>query len=209
MKFLILRKKRIFQKKKIEKIILNDIEIEIVYIFRVNKKIRWHIREFDCVLSVDFKEFFQKIDLLKAFAWEGYEKILSRHGGINKDVLEVRVDILNEENIKILTDFALKKRRVIVHSQINPEEFDFLCAEAGVCPEFAKSDYKESVVVHFGEEFFIEHLPTGMIYYDILPALPVEFNAYFLPEANMIFSEYIRQNPKERSNVKIRELMSK
>ncbi len=186
-----------------------DVEIEIVYVFKVDKKIRRQIEKFDGVFSLDFKEFFKEIDLLKQFATEGLEKIALRHGGVNREVLEVQVDVLNEENAKILTSLALNARYVILHSELNPVNFDFLCETAGVCPEFVSGDFKENLVVYLGEDFFIKHLPTGRVYYDVLPLLPEKLNEYFLPEGNMIFSEYIKAEPKIRSNVKIRELMSK
>ena len=209
MKFLILRKRRIFKKQENEKILWEDVEIEIVYIFKVSKKIRRQTEMFDGVFSLDFKEFFKETDLLKLFAKEGFEKIALRHGGANREVLEVQVDVLNEDNAKILTSLALNARYVIVHSTLNPENFDFLCETAGVCPEVTSGEFKENLVVYFGEEFFIKHLPTERVYYNVLLYLPEEFDEYFLPEGNMIFSEYIKAKPNRRSNVKIRELMSK
>ena len=209
MRVLVLRKKRIFKRQESEMIVINDMEIEIVYVFRVGKKIRNRAGQFDVVLSLDFKEFFKEINLLKYLAVQGMDKIASRHGGVDRDVLEVQVDVLNEENIKNLIAFALNVRRVIVHSDIDPENFDFLCSEAGVSPEFAEGDFKENLVIVFGEELLIKHMPTKITYYDVLPVLPKESDAYFLPEMNMIFSEYIKENPQMRENVKIRELMSK
>lgn len=208
MKFLILRKRKFFKKEKDQKILLDDIQIEIAYIIRINKKIRKRTECFDGVFSLDFKEFYKESDMLKLFAAKGFEKILSRHGGTNKEVLEAQVECLSEENKNILITLALNVRYVIIHSELAPESFDFLCAEAGVCPEFAKGDYKESVVVHLGDRFFIKHLPTGMEYYDVLTELSGK-GVYFLPEMNMIFGEYFRKNPDKMKNVKIRELMSK
>lgn len=209
MKFLILRKRRFFERYKSEKVISDDIEIEIVYIFRVGKKIRSRAEQFDRVLSLDFKEFFVKSNLLFLLADSACDKIASRHGGVDRDILEVQVDFLNKEIIEKLISFALNVRRVLIHSDIKPENFDFLCSEAGVCPEFVQGDCKQNVVVVFGEEFLIKHLPTGKTYYDILPVIPRESDAYFMPEMNIIFSEYLRQNPEKTKHVKISDLMSK
>lgn len=209
MKFLVLRKKHFWEKTKEEKIGLSDIEIEILYITRINKKIRRRTGAFDSVLSCDFKEFFKEADIMRLFAQKSFDKIVSRHGGVNRDILEVQADILNEENAKILTSLALDARYVIVHSDLSAEHFDFLCEEAGVCPELSCEDFSQNLVVYLGEDFLIKHLPTGKTYYDVVATLPEEFNAYFLPEGNMIFSEYIKANPSEVQNVKIRELMSK
>ena len=203
MKFLILRKRRFFERHKSEKVISDDIEIEIAYIFRVGKKIRSRAEQFDSVLSLDFKEFFVKSNLLFLLAERVYDKIASRHGGVDRDILEVQVDFLNNEIIEKLTSFALNVRRVLIHSDIAPENFDFLCSDAGVCPEFVKGGYRQNMVAVFGEDFLIKHIPSGKIYYDILP------KAYFLPEVNMIFSEYLRQNPEKTQYVKISDLMSK
>ena len=114
--------------------ISDDIEIEIAYIFRVGKKIRSRAEQFDSVLSLDFKEFFVKSSLLFLLADTAYDKIASRHGGVDRDILEVQVDFLNNEIIEKLTSFALNVRRVLIHSDIAPENFDFLCSDAGVCP---------------------------------------------------------------------------
>ena len=188
---------------------MKDIEAEIIYIFKVNKKIRAEFERFDCVFSLDFKEFFKETDLMKYFPVESYKKIASRHGGVNRDILEAEVNVLDEENARILVSLALNFRYMIIHSEIPAGNFDFLCGEAGVCPEFSKGDFKENLVVYLGEEFIIKHLPSGKTYYDILPVLPDGLSEYFLHEANMIFAEYIKANRKEIQNVKIRELMSK
>lgn len=209
MKFLILRKRRLWEKKKRENIVLNDIEIEIVYVFKIGKKIRAEFIGFDCVFSLDFKEFFKELDLMKYFPVQSYDKIACRHGGVNREVLEVQADRLDKENAEIMTTLALNSRYVILHTDIDENEFDFLCESAGVCPEFSDGDFEEKLVVYLGEKFLIKHLPTGKTYYDILPVLPDELNEYFLPEGNMIFSEYIKVKRNRVQNVKIRELMSK
>lgn len=209
MRFLVLRKKRFWEKKKDKKIFLDDMEMEIAYASRVGKRVRRLAQRFDRVLSLDFKEFFVKSNLLFLLADSACDKIASRHGGVDRDILEVQVDFLNKEIIEKLISFALNVRRVLIHSDIKPENFDFLCSEAGVCPEFVQGDCKQNVVVVFGEEFLIKHLPTGKTYYDILPVIPRESDAYFMPEMNIIFSEYLRQNPEKTKHVKISDLMSK
>ena len=141
--------------------------------------------------------------LLFLLADRAYDKIASRHGGVDRDVLEIQVEALNEEIIQKLTSLALNVRRMIIHSNIEPESFDFLCSDAGVCPEFANGVFRQNLVCYFGENFLIKHIPSGKIYYDILP------KAYYMPEINIIFSEYLRQNPEKRANVKISDLMSK
>ena len=140
------------------------------------------------------------------FAAESFEKIALRHGGVDTDVLEAQVDILNEKNAEILVKLALKARYVIIHGNIAGDKFDFLCDEAGVSPEFAGNDFRHNLVVYLGEEFLIKHVPTGKIYYDVFLW---DRKKYFVPEMNMIFSEFLRLNPCEMNNVKIRDLMSK
>ena len=203
MNVLVLRKKWFWQRRKSEEFFYNDIKVQIVYINKVSKKVRQMSGGFDLLVSLDFKEFFVKSNLFRQMAVKAYDKIASRHGGVDRDILEVCVDVLNEEIVEKLTEFALNVRRVIVHSNLNPGNFDFLCAEAGVCPEFEQGGFSGNLVVCFGEEFLIKHIQSGKIYYDIVP------DAYFIPEVNMIFSEYIRRMPNKAADVKIRELMSK
>jgi len=209
MKFLILRRRHLLKKSKAEKIVLNDIEVQILYVLRVSKKTRQMFKDFDRVLSLDFKEFAKKCNLMRCFAEKSYEKILSRHGGRDKDVLEAQVDVLNEENAEILVSLALKARRVLIHSHLEAEEFDFLCEEAGVCPELVRGDFRCDTVVYLGEEFLIRHNGAKITYYDVVPYLPKELEEYLIPEENMIFSEYIMANQSKMQNVKIREFMSK
>lgn len=209
MNVLVLRKKRFRQSRTSEEVTFDDISVRVVYVNRVNKRVNRLAREFDFAVSLDFMEFGAKSDLLRQLAVKAYNKIALRHGGVNRDILEVQVDILNEENAKVLIDLALNARYVVVQSDLPAEKFDFLCDEAGVCPEFTMVGLGQNPVVCLGKEFLIKHFSSGKTYFDVMPLFKKESDAYFLPELNMIFSEYLRRNPEKTKNVKIRELMSK
>ncbi|MBQ2897957.1 MAG: hypothetical protein IJE46_06550 [Clostridia bacterium] len=216
MKALVIRKIRgkIFGKNKTQsEIEKDDIKITILYA-RSAKKAKKIIKtfEYDCIFSCDFKELNTKTDsLMSVLPAKTLEKIASRHGvSLEETPIGVNVENLNQKNKEILSSLALCVRFMTVYTSLKDEEFEFLMEDAGISPVIINSnDFKEEITVILGEEFLIKSSASGKTYYDIKTELSKDFDEYFLPEENMIFSEYIKQSLNEQKNVKIRELMSK